>query len=85
MPLKLYNTASKTVEELRPLDEKKVTLYTCGPTVYDYLTVGNWSAYIYCDTLLRTLLAAFYRIERVMNITVVGHLVSDADEGEDKL
>ena len=85
MPLKLYNTASKTVEELRPLDEKKVTLYTCGPTVYDYLTVGNWSAYIYWDTLVRTLLAAGYRIERVMNITDVGHLVSDADEGEDKL
>ena len=85
MPLKLYNTASKVVEELRPLGSDRVTLYTCGPTVYDYLTVGNWSAYIYWDTLVRALLAAGYRVERVMNITDVGHLVSDADDGQDKL
>lgn len=85
MPLKLYNTASKSVEELRPVSDKKVTLYTCGPTVYDHLTVGNWSAYIYWDILVRTLLAAGHHVKRVMNITDVGHLVSDADEGEDKL
>ena len=85
MPLKLYNTARKVVEELRPLDGDRVTLYTCGPTVYDYLTVGNWSAYIYWDTLVRALLAAGHSVERVMNITDVGHLVSDADDGQDKL
>ena len=85
MPLKLYNTATKSVEELKPLNDKRVTLYTCGPTVYDHLTVGNWSAYIYWDSLVRALLSAGYHVERVMNITDVGHLVSDADEGEDKL
>ncbi len=85
MPLKLYNTATKSLEEFKPLDEKRVTLYTCGPTVYDYPHVGNWTSFIYWDTLVRALLAAGYRVERVMNITDVGHLVSDADEGEDKL
>ena len=85
MPLKLYNTATKSVEELTPLNDERVTLYTCGPTVYDHLTVGNWSAYIYWDSLVRALLSAGYHVERVMNITDVGHLVSDADEGEDKL
>lgn len=85
MPLKLYNTATKSLEEFKPLDEKRVTLYTCGPTVYDYPHVGNWTSFIYWDTLVRSLLAAGYRVERVMNITDVGHLVSDADEGEDKL
>jgi cysteinyl-tRNA synthetase len=53
--------------------------------VYDYLTVGNWTAYIYWDTLVRTLIASGYAVERVMNLTDVGHLVSDADDGEDKL
>lgn len=85
MPLKLYNTASKSVEELRPINGNKVTLYTCGPTVYDFPHVGNWTSFIYWDTLVRALLAAGLQVERVMNITDVGHLVSDADDGEDKL
>lgn len=85
MPLSLYNTATKQLEPFTPLAGNTVMLYTCGPTVYDYPTVGNWTAYIYWDTLVRTLLAAGYTVERVMNITDVGHLVSDADDGEDKL
>lgn len=60
-------------------------LYTCGPTVYDYPHVGNWASFIYWDILVRTLIASGYSVERVMNITDVGHLTSDADEGEDKL
>lgn len=85
MSLKLHNTLTKKTEPFVPMNEGKVTLYTCGPTVYNSLTVGNWTAYIYWDMLVRTLHADGYAVERVMNITDVGHLVSDADEGEDKL
>ena len=85
MTLKLHNTLTKTTEEFKPQDANKVTLYTCGPTVYNYLTVGNWFGYIMWDVLVRTLRANDYTVERVMNITDVGHLVSDADDGEDKL
>ena len=86
MTLKLYNTLSQHLDDFIPQDAGgKVTLYTCGPTVYNYLTVGNWAAYIYWDTLVRVLLANGYLPERVMNITDVGHLVSDEDDGEDKL
>ena len=85
MTLTLHNTLTKKDDLFTPIDDKHVTLYTCGPTVYNYLHVGNWAAYIYWDTLVRTLLANGYTVERVMNITDVGHLVSDADEGEDKL
>ncbi|MGB4768354.1 MAG: cysteine--tRNA ligase [Candidatus Saccharimonas sp.] len=85
MTLKLHNTLTRKVEDFTPISDDKVTLYTCGPTVYDYLTVGNWTAYVYWDTLVRALIASGYQVERVMNLTDVGHLVSDADEGEDKL
>lgn len=85
MTLKLHNTLTRKLDEFTPITAGKVTLYTCGPTVYDYLTVGNWTAYVYWDTLVRTLIASGYQVERVMNLTDVGHLVSDADEGEDKL
>src|SRR4051812_20241751 len=85
MTLKLHNTLTRKTEQFTPIDEKKVHLYTCGPTVYDFLHVGNWSAYIYWDTLVRTLIADGYAIERVMNVTDVGHLVSDEDDGEDKM
>ena len=81
MTLKLHNTLTGTIDTFTPLTAGKATLYTCGPTVYDYLTVGNWSAYVYWDTLVRTLIASGYQVERVMNLTDVGHLVSDADEG----
>jgi cysteinyl-tRNA synthetase len=89
MTLKLHNTLTKKLEAFTPLVDNKVTLYTCGPTVYNYLHIGNWTAYIYWDTLVRTLLANGYVVERVMNITDVGHLTGenegDADKGEDKL
>lgn len=85
MTLKLHNTLTKKTENFAPIDKQRVALYTCGPTVYDFLHVGNWSAYIYWDILVRTLLADGYNVERVMNITDVGHLVSDEDEGEDKM
>ncbi len=84
MTLKLHNTLTKKLQDFTPIADK-VTLYTCGPTVYDYLHVGNWTAYIYWDILVRTLLANGYNVERVMNITDVGHLVSDEDAGEDKM
>jgi cysteinyl-tRNA synthetase len=85
MTLRFHNTLTKKVDDFTPITEGKITLYTCGPTVYDRLHVGNWAAYIYWDTLVRTLIANGYDVDRVMNITDVGHLVSDADEGEDKL
>lgn len=85
MSLQFFNTRTKTIEPLATLTEGRVTLYTCGPTVYDRLHVGNWAAYIYWDTLVRVLRGYGYQVERVMNITDVGHLVSDEDTGEDKL
>ena len=85
MKLQFHNQRTKKLDEFAPLEQGKVRLYTCGPTVYNSLTVGNWTAYIYWDTLVRVLTAAGYVVTRVMNITDVGHLVSDADEGEDKL
>lgn len=85
MTLKFYNTPTGHVEEFVSLVADKVTLYTCGPTVYDYPHIGNWAAYIYWDILVRTLMANNYEVNRVMNITDVGHLTSDADAGEDKL
>lgn len=85
MTLTLHNTLTKETEAFSPISPGKVTLYTCGPTVYDYMTVGNWTAYVHWDILVRTLVANSYNVERVMNITDVGHLSSDEDEGEDKL
>ena len=85
MSLKFYNTLTKEVDEFIPLTYGRATIYTCGPTVYDYLHVGNWAAYIYWDTLVRILKANNFEINRVLNITDVGHLTSDTDEGEDKL
>ncbi|MEO7904891.1 MAG: cysteine--tRNA ligase [Candidatus Saccharimonadales bacterium] len=85
MTLKLHNTLTKQLDDFTPQLGREVSLYTCGPTVYNYLHVGNWSAYIYWDILVRVLTANDYDVTRVMNITDVGHLVSDADDGEDKL
>jgi len=85
MNLQFYNTLTKSLEPFTPTDGDTATIYTCGPTVYDYPHVGNWTAYIYWDTLIRTILAAGFSVNRVMNLTDVGHLVSDADDGEDKL
>ncbi|HMH69815.1 MAG TPA: hypothetical protein VK502_00280, partial [Candidatus Saccharimonadales bacterium] len=89
MALQLHNTLTKKVQPFTSIEPGKVALYTCGPTVYDYQHIGNWTAYIYWDTLVRTLIANGYNVERVMNITDVGHLTGenegDADTGEDKL
>jgi cysteinyl-tRNA synthetase len=83
--LKLYNTLTKKVEEFSPRDPKLVTLYCCGPTVYDYATIGNFRTYTMTDILVRALRHAGYTVKFVMNITDVGHLVSDSDTGEDKM
>ena len=85
MSLQFHNTRTKHVEPFKPREPNKVSLYTCGPTVYNSLHIGNWTAYVYWDTLIRTLKHAGLNVTRVMNITDVGHLVSDADDGEDKL
>lgn len=85
MTLKLHNTLTGNIDEFSSQEPGKVSLYTCGPTVYNYLHVGNWAAYIYWDILVRTLILNQYDVTRVMNITDVGHLISDEDDGEDKL
>lgn len=82
--LKLYNTASRKLETFKPLGEE-VKIYTCGPTVYSEPHIGNYAAYTYWDLLIRALKLNGYKIKRVLNLTDVGHLVSDGDEGEDKL
>lgn len=83
--MKLFNTLTRKLELFHPQVANEVTLYTCGPTVYSEPHIGNWVAYIRWDTLVRTLKADGYTVKRVMNITDVGHLTSDADEGEDKM
>ena len=85
MALQFHNQLTRSIEPFTPLIDGKVTLYTCGPTVYSTPTVGNWASYIHWDTLVRTLTAQGFDVTRVMNITDVGHLVSDGDDGEDKL
>ena len=85
MSIQLHNTLTRTLEQFQSQQKGIVKLYTCGPTVYDFLHVGNWTAYIYWDTLVRVLEANEYDVRRVMNITDVGHLTSDADDGQDKL
>ena len=83
--MKLYNTLSKEIEEFIPHDKKEIKMYTCGPTVYDYSHIGNLRTYIFEDILEKTLNYIGYNVKRVMNITDVGHLTSDADTGEDKM
>lgn len=83
--LHLFNTLTRSVEPFQPIEAGKAGIYTCGPTVYNYAHIGNLRTYIGEDILVRTLLAFGYDVRRVMNITDVGHLESDADEGEDKL
>ena len=82
--LKIYNTYSREKEEFKAM-ENTVKIYTCGPTVYNYAHIGNLRAYIFMDILRKTLKINGYKLNHVMNITDVGHLTSDADEGEDKM
>ncbi len=83
--MKLYNTLTRKLETFQPRDPENVKIYTCGPTVYSMPHIGNFAAYVYWDLLLRTLEGNGWRVNRVLNLTDVGHLTSDADEGEDKL
>lgn len=82
--MQLYNTESHRKEEFKPLQETQVTMYCCGPTVYNYAHIGNMRTYIFEDLLGRTLRLR-WKLKHVMNVTDVGHLVSDADDGEDKM
>jgi cysteinyl-tRNA synthetase len=81
----LYNTLKRKKEIFKPLKDKKVGLYTCGPTVYWFAHIGNLRTYIFEDLLKRILIYNGYKVKHVMNITDVGHLVSDQDVGEDKI
>ncbi|MBU2052273.1 cysteine--tRNA ligase [Patescibacteria group bacterium] len=83
--MKLYNTLSRKIEEFMPIKPPQVEMYSCGPTVYDTAHIGNFRTYVLHDILRRSLQWLDYQVKLVSNITDVGHLVSDADEGEDKL
>ena len=83
--MKIYNTLSKIEEEFVPYNGNEVKMYTCGPTVYHYAHIGNLRTYIFEDILEKALNYLGYHVKRVMNITDVGHLQSDADTGEDKM
>lgn len=85
MDASLFNTMSRRVEALEPIEAGKVGLYCCGPTVYNFAHIGNLRTYIFEDVLRRALEMAGLDVKHVMNITDVGHLTSDADEGEDKM
>lgn len=83
--MKLYNTLNRKIEEFIPIEENKVGIYTCGPTVYKYAHIGNLRIYIHEDILVKSFEYLGYDVKRVMNVTDVGHLESDADDGEDKM
>jgi len=83
--LKLYNTLTRKKEEFKPIKKGQVGIYSCGPTVYWYQHIGNLRTYIFSDVLKRVLKYNRYKLKDVMNVTDVGHLTSDADEGEDKM
>ena len=83
--MKVYNTLTKKIEPFVPNHGKEVKLYTCGPTVYDYAHIGNLRTYIFEDVLEKSLNYLGYSVIRTMNITDVGHLANDSDDGEDKM
>lgn len=83
--MRLFNTLTRKLEDFRPISGKTVKIYTCGPTVYSSPHIGNFTAYIYWDLLVRALTLEGYVVKRILNYTDVGHLTSDADSGEDKL
>ena len=85
MELSFYNTLSKEKEKFVPIENNKVRMYSCGPTVYSYAHIGNFRTYVFVDTLRRVIKYNGFELKHVMNITDVGHLESDADEGEDKM
>ena len=85
MDINFYNTLTRRKEKFEPIDKNEVKMYSCGPTVYSFAHIGNFRTYIFMDTLRRVLKYNGYNLKHVMNITDVGHLESDADEGEDKM
>lgn len=85
MALKLHNTLTGLLEEFKPLKEGSVGMYHCGPTVYDYVHIGNLRSYVFADILRRTLEYTGHNVKQVINITDIGHLTSDADMGDDKM
>lgn len=85
MSIKFFNTLTREKEEFVPINENKVGMYTCGPTVYDYAHIGNLRSYVFADILIKTLKYNSFNVMQVMNITDIGHLASDADSGDDKM
>ncbi len=85
MEIRFYNTLGREIQKFVPLRDDEVGMYTCGPTVYDYAHIGNMRTYVFEDILRRTLEYAGYNVRHVMNITDVGHLTGDEDDGEDKM
>lgn len=83
--LKLYNTLTRKKEDFKPLYDNKVSMYSCGPTVYNYAHIGNLRTYVFMDLIRRVLKYNGYKLKGVMNITDVGHLLRDSDDGEDKM
>ncbi len=85
MTINLYDTYARETREFKPITDGQAGLYCCGPTVYNYAHIGNLRTYIFEDVLRRVLELNGYTVNHVVNITDVGHLVSDADDGEDKM
>ncbi len=85
MEIQIYNTMTRRKETFRPIEPGKVRMYNCGPTVYDQAHIGNMRTYVMADLIRRTFEYLGYQVRQVMNITDVGHLTSDADEGEDRM
>ena len=84
-PLRLFNSLTRTIEAFAPIEDNHARVYSCGPTVYNYAHLGNLRAYVFTDTLRRTLLWKGLSVTHIINITDVGHLTSDADAGDDKM
>lgn len=85
MALQLYDSWTRSLRPFIPIHGNEVGMYCCGPTVYDYAHIGNLRSYVFEDLLRRTLAWHGYAVRHVVNITDVGHLVSDGDDGEDKM
>ncbi len=85
MKIQLFNSLTRKKQDFKPIKKSEVSIYTCGPTVYNYPHIGNLRTYVFEDILKRTLEFNKYKIKHIMNITDVGHLTSDADTGEDKI
>ncbi len=85
MTLQLFDTYERKVRPFVPLDKREVGIYACGPTVYNFVHIGNLRTYLFEDLLKRVLLVSGYKVNHVINVTDVGHLTSNADTGEDKM